>query len=468
MAGTMSVSGLISGMSTDEVISKLMEVERQPLTTLNKKKTNLNNKADAWRQLNLKLYALKDAAYALQSIDMFRSRTVNVSDQSVVTATASSGALTSNYNITVQKLAKSQSLTSDAMTSADTALNLTGTFQINGKDITLTAEDTLQSLAEKINRTDDIKVMASIVQVSANEYRLTLTSRETGTSNNIQFTDGLNTEDGSSLLQFLGILDGAGQVKNETQAAQDAVFTVNGLQITKSSNTVDDVITGVTLTLKRETSGSVVELNVSEDKDKIVNATKTFVEKYNDVMKLINEYTSYSYDKDTKKTTTGILFGDSTVTYIQSQLKQFLSTSISGVDQSVSLLSLVGISTGSGVEAAKTGLLEFDETTFRNKLDSNFEDIGKMFGSITGLGDGIFTKINDTINEMTRTKGLIAIRTDTIQSELKLINESIDTLEARLERKKEAYYRQFSAMELALAKLQSQANYLSSFFTSSG
>ena len=332
----------------------------------------------------------------------------------------------------------------------------------------MTAEDTLQSLAEKINRTDDIKVMASIVQVSANEYRLTLTSRETGTSNNIQFTDGLNTEDGSSLLQFLGILDGAGQVKNETQAAQDAVFTVNGLQITKSSNTVDDVITGVTLTLKRETSGSVVELNVSEDKDKIVNATKTFVEKYNDVMKLINEYTSYSYDKDTKKTTTGILFGDSTVTYIQSQLKQFLSTSISGVDQSVSLLSLVGISTGSGVEAAKTGLLEFDETTFRNKLDSNFEDIGKMFGSITGLGDGIFTKINDTINEMTRTKGLIAIRTDTIQSELKLINESIDTLEARLERKKEAYYRQFSAMELALAKLQSQANYLSSFFTSSG
>ena len=135
MAGTMSVSGLISGMSTDEVISKLMEVERQPLTTLNKKKTNLNNKADAWRQLNLKLYALKDAAYALQSIDMFRSRTVNVSDQSVVTATASSGALTSNYNITVQKLAKSQSLTSDAMTSADTALNLTGTFQINGKTL---------------------------------------------------------------------------------------------------------------------------------------------------------------------------------------------------------------------------------------------------------------------------------------------------------------------------------------------
>ncbi|HOP74676.1 MAG TPA: flagellar filament capping protein FliD [Bacillota bacterium] len=465
MAGTMSVSGLISGMSTDEVISKLMEVERQPLTTLNKKKTNLNNKADAWRQLNLKLYALKDAAYALQSIDMFRSRTVNVSDQSVVTATASSGALTSNYNITVQKLAKSQSLTSDAMTSADTALNLAGTFQINGKDITITAEDTLTTLAEKINKTSDVKVMASVIKVNDNEYKLVLTSRETGVSNAIQFTDG-TTEDGNSILQSLGILNSEGLVKNETQAAQDAVFTVNGLQITKSSNTVDDVIAGVTLNLKRESPGTVIELNVSEDKDKIVNATKNFVEKYNDVMKLINEYTSYSYDSESDTRTTGILFGDSTLMYIQSQLKQFLSKSISGVDKNVSLLTLVGISTGSGVEAAKTGLLEFDETTFRNKLDSNFEDIGKMFGSI-GSSDGLFTQMNDLLNEMTRTKGLISIRTDSIQSEIKVINESIEALEERLEKREKAYYSQFSAMEQALARLQTQASYISAFFASS-
>jgi len=461
MSSSLGIDGIVSGLDTTSLIEKLMELENTKLDTLNTKKDTLTTEADAWRELNTLIYAVQEAAYDLQSLSAFRGRTVGVSDETVLTATSSDGALAAGYSIDVSQLAKAHILSSDAQTSEDTALNLEGTFQINDAEVTVTTDDTLSSIAAKINSASD-SVYASVVQVNTGSYKLVLTGRETGEDNQISLTD---SESGSGILTKLGVLDASGDIANEVQEAQDALLTVNGLEIQSSSNTVEQAISGVTLNLLRE--GSSVQLTVSQDTESIVDAVSTFVEKYNAVMEFINENTTYTYDSDTEEGTAGPLFGDATLTTIQSTLKSYLSMSVDDVDSSVSALALIGISTGSGVDAAVSGLLEFDEDTFREALESNYDDIAELFGSTsTGSDEGIFSSMYDKLYEMTSTGGTLDAKTDTIDDELDDLNEQIEEMEDYLEEKEESYYDQFSAMELALSKLQTQSDALTSLLDS--
>ena len=173
---------------------------------------------------------------------------------------------------------------------ANTSLGYTGKFQINGKEIEVTATDTLNSIASKINSTADVGVNAAIVKIADGEYRMTLTSKQTGAANAIQVTD----DDG--ILANLGFLDDSGEFANLIQEAADATIKVNGLTVNRASNTIDDVIPGVKLTLKKAGSTNI---SVERDLDKIITAVKEFVDQYNSTMSFINE--SMAYNKETKK-----------------------------------------------------------------------------------------------------------------------------------------------------------------------
>ncbi|HEY8345001.1 MAG TPA: flagellar cap protein FliD N-terminal domain-containing protein, partial [Bacillota bacterium] len=212
MAGSFRVDGLISGLDTTDIVSKYMQIERQPITKLENKKATLNAKADAWREMNSRLYKLRDAVYKLQSILTFRGKTVTNSNPDLLSITAEDNALISSYKIEVGKLAQAQSLASSniSVSSTEEALGLSGTLKItvNGveKEITVDAEDTLQSLVQKINNTQEIGVTASAILVGTGEFKLTLTSKETGLANQIDIAGDL-----ADTLAF-----------TETQAAQDA------------------------------------------------------------------------------------------------------------------------------------------------------------------------------------------------------------------------------------------------------
>lgn len=447
----LGIDGLVSGFQTSDVVAKLMEVERQPLTLLENKKTTVNSKSNAWREMNTRLNALEEAAYALQSLDMFRGTKPTVGNDKAFSVTSTSGAAAAQYYVSVEKLAKAQTLTSDAQSSNNAALNLAGTVKINGKEIVIEAEDSLERIAEKINNTDGINVNASVLKVDETKYQLVLNSKLSGTANAIVF------EDDNNVLSTLGL----NNPDNITQPAVDAEIIINGIKITRSANKIDDAIPNVTLTLKNE--GESSDLTVELDKDKIVAAVKTFVEKYNAVMDYINQNSTYSYDTSTQKGTASALFGDSTLRSIESTLRKSLIMQVEGVSEGVSLLSLIGIKGKSGVEGAKTGQLEFDETTFQAKLDTNFDDIAKLFGS-KGT-KGIFKQMYDDLFEMTGIEGTISNKTKTLSKEIEDLNKQITAMEERLEKKEEAYYKKFQAMELALSKLQNQASWLSSQLT---
>ena len=151
MAGTFSIDGLASGLDTTQLVKELTALERQPVKQLEARKSKLQAESAAWREVNSRLYSLREAALDLQSILTFRGRSVTVTGENILTASAGAGTQKGVYNIKVLHLAQAHSIGSDPQTTAGDPLGLAGTIRVNGEAITVTAEDTLESIARKIN-----------------------------------------------------------------------------------------------------------------------------------------------------------------------------------------------------------------------------------------------------------------------------------------------------------------------------
>jgi flagellar hook-associated protein 2 len=446
MANNLGIDGLATGFRTNEIVNKLMAVEKQPLTLLEKKKDTINQQADAWREMNTRLNALKDAAYGLQSIDVFRSRTATTSNNEALDVTSATGAALDKYDITVKQLSKNHSLTSDIKKSSEAALALKGHFKINGKVVTVEPSDNLKKIADKINQTADLNVVASVVQVDIGKFKLVLASKNSGKNSKISFKDG---GIGRGVLTHLGILNRKDKIKNEIQAASDAIITVNGVTIQRPSNQIDDAITNVTLNLKKENTAT--QLTVDLNREKISTAVRTFVEKYNGLMDYINQNSSYASGAS--------LFDDSTLMNIQTDLRRTLQPQVSGIPASVALLDLVGIKGKSGIDGAKSGQLELDETLLQTKLDHNYDDIAKLFGATDE--NGVFKKMYDVLFDMTGTTGLVDNKIKASNRDMTDLNKQLTAAGERLDAKEQAYLKKFNTMEQTLSRLQNQGTWMS-------
>lgn len=368
MAGDLSLSGLVSGMDTESIIQQLMAVESRPVQILQQKKTSLQDKANAWRDINTRLSNLQSRAADLADKLKFYAKKAVSGDTNVFDATASSTAAASSYSITVERLAQAHIVASAAPPGGPSdpaaALSQTGNPQINGKTIQIGPTDSLNSLRDKINATPDIGVTASVVQVDPTHYQLVITSKTVGATP-ISFTD-----DGS-VLTNIGILSGG--VPNTVQAAQDALIKVNNLTVQRSSNTLTDVIPGVTLTLKKPSAGTV-SLTVDQDYDAVIKAVHEFADQYNSVVDLINQQTSW--DAQTKKG--GTLFGDPTASQIKSQLRSMVTDVVPGT-QVYRNLAAIGVTTGKYGEA-NYQKLQVDDTKLREALTDNLDAVGQLLG----------------------------------------------------------------------------------------
>lgn len=368
MAGNLSLSGLVSGMDTESIIQKLMAVESRPIQLLQQKQTTLQDKASAWRDINTRLSNLQSRAADLADKLKFYAKKAVSGDTTVFDATASSSAAASSYSLTVQQLAQAHIVASAAPPGGPSdpaaALNQAGNPQINGKTIQVGVTDSLNSLRDKINATPDIGVTASVVQVDATHYQLVMTAKTVG-STPISFTD-----DGS-VLTNIGILSGG--VPNTVQAAQDAIVKINNLTVQRSSNTLSDVIPGVTLTLKKPSAGSVT-LTVGQDYDAVVKAVHDFADQYNSVIDLINQKTSW--DDKTKKG--GTLFGDPTANQIKAQLRSMVMDVVPGT-QVYRNFTDIGVTTGKYGEA-NYQKLQVDDTKLRQALTDNLDAVGQLLG----------------------------------------------------------------------------------------
>ena len=444
MSDVKVLSGL-SGLDTESIIQQIMNVERQPITLLTERQSLIAKQKDAWNDLKSSLDALASKIAPLTYSFNFYKKTVEVGDPSVLTATASTGALNASYEIKITSLARAQIIQSQAYADPTASFGLSGTVSINGNDIVIAAEDSLNSLAQKVNGLTGAGAQASVVQVAPGEYRLLIASSQTGTANTVSLGGD------SAVWQQLGLLDAAG-IPNEVVAATDAVFTINGVQFTRSSNIVSDAIPGVTLSLKMQAdpvtgAGGTTLLTVSWDDSSLVQLIKDLVAAYNSFIDTAGKYNSW--DALTRKG--GILFGDPLLQQLLAEIRRLLFDQVPGSASGYESAVMVGISTGPLGGFSREGKISFDEAKFLDKLKANRDAVAYLFTSATGTAKS-FSK---ALSAYTKSDGYVDVRMTRLNDENKAISERIEELQERLDTRLAALRRQFSALETMLMKMNS-------------
>lgn len=365
----------VSGIDTDSIIQQMMTIERRPLVSLQTQQTQLSARKTAWNAIKTQLDAVSSKLATLIGSTTFSQKTATSSDSSVLSATAASSSAEGTYQIQVTSLATAQAVQSSAFSSDDDPRGVEGTVTLNGKSIDIAATDSLQTIAAKINATTDVGATAAVLQTGTNEYKMIITSSELGVAGAMTF--------GGDMVAWkdLGVITPIDE-PNEIVVATDAVFTVNGIQFTRSGNSVADAIPGLTLNLLEATDpvsgeGGRTTLTVGYNDQAIVDGVKSFITEYNNLLGTAGRYNTW--DNDTHEA--GILFGDSLVTRLLAEVRSSVFREVAGTEGDYNSLRTAGVSTGSASTFSREGKLTLDETKLRDALKADRSAVAVLFGA---------------------------------------------------------------------------------------
>lgn len=359
---TTTVSGLISGLDTASIIQQLMSIERRPITLLQQQMSEAEAQKSAFSTINTSLLALKTAVDELSRETAWGSKTASVSDESVAAATVTSATMEGSYTFTVSQLAQATQLTSNGYADSDTAPVGAGQFDLtvagSTQAITVSATDTLDDVARDINDRD-MGVTAVVINTGsgATPYQLILTSDQTGVDNAASVTNN------TSGLAFTEIT----QARNATiQFGKDSPIVVES-----ATNTITGLAPGLTLDLVAA-SATPVTVTVSMDTAGIIEKAEDFVAKYNAVQDNISKYTDY----DAENERAALLFANSTLRFISTDLARAAGDQVDGVAAAVNSLTMVGFTLGTDAK------LELDTDVFSAALDENLAEVTKLFSGV--------------------------------------------------------------------------------------
>ncbi|WP_097460530.1 flagellar filament capping protein FliD [Mangrovitalea sediminis] len=393
---SISSLGIGSGVLTSSLLDKLVTAESDPETKrLTAKQDDINSKISEFGKIQSDITDLRLPARVLSQPDALLSYKAT-SSNSAVSGTVDNSATVQpgQYTISVTSLAQAQSLATGTFADSNTTAVGTGTLTIKvgstTKSITVnSSNNTLSGIANSIN-SSNLGISASVVNTGSG-YRLVMSAQQTGTANaisiSVQDSDGNNT-DSSGLSQLA--YDGTTNNLTQTVAAQDATFSINGINVTRSSNQVSDAIPGVTLNLSTLTNGSPATLTIAQDTSTAASYVQNFVDAYNKLQSLVA--TDTKYDPSTKSA--GMFLGDSTVNGVMSQIRQQLSSLLpSSAGAAISSLAEVGISTN-----PQTGQLSFDQTKFTSQLQAHPQDVAALFGTQGRTSDSQVSYLTGSVN----------------------------------------------------------------------
>ncbi len=452
--GSITTGGLMSGMDTESLISQLMDLEKRPVRLLQQREADHLAEISAFGTLKSALSELQGAAGALKEEGNLLSYGVTSSNEDALSAAVSGEPAAGTYRVEVTQLAQAQQVRSAAFGSGDAAVG-TGTLTLEvgdaSTDIAIDADsDTLSGIAQAINDAD-AGVTAQVMDDGAGNAYLTLFSRETGSDNTITLTmaddDGVN-DDASGLSSLY--TDPATQALTETQEARNAQLTVNGMPVERASNTVEDVVEGLSFTLNEAAPGSPVTVDVAENANSAVKRIQGFVTTYNAVVDTFKGLQSY----DSESEEAGLLLGDRTTTMLRSSLRRLLSEQVDGVAGEVNGLSRLGITVD------QDGHLSVDQDVLTQALDEHRDDVLAFFSQDEEGKQGLAVQLHETVDGYVKTGGIIETKTDGLQSSVDDIEDQIESKEARFVQREENLRNQFESLEVLLAEYQTTESML--------
>ncbi len=444
MAGTVSLTGLTSDINWTNLINDIINAKKaSTIKPLENKKTTYQSKLSAYQSFNSLLLSLKNyidenkldkkTGYALYTSSLSSSNTA-ITPSNILSVSLGSVSGPGSYSIEVTSIAQAEKIASDAQTSKTEALGLSGTININSKDIEVVADDTLSTIASKINSAG-AGVSAGIISISDTEHRLILESTTTG-------EEGITLTDGGDVLKTLGMLDASDQKKNTIRAGANASLKIDGYSISSTSNTLENVIEGVTLTIKDTNSGSPVTLSITENASAISGKVSAMASSINSILSYIKTQNTYSSDKSSNP-----LMGDINLDTVRNSITNAVFAEVE--DNTV-----YKTASSIGFTFSSDGTLSLNTTTFSSALSSNKAEVLNV---LTELGNNLKTSMNIYVNPFTGTLSQIE---KSINETISGIDKRIDELNERYNREIENLEKKYAALELLISSSNLMKNWL--------
>ena len=437
-SNSLQITGLASGLDTNQIISEEMSIYQQPVTNLQNQQTGLTTMNKQLTSIQSELKTLSADALAVGDPTLFMTQqSVTSSDPTRVTATSATGAGVGGYQVSVSQLANSAQATY-GFTSPTSDDNIS----INGSAYTIKAGESVQDFVDSVNGDQN----GSVYAAATNSGTVVFSSRQTGASSSVSVTDS----GGSLALQ-------------SSKAGQDALFSIDGTSGSSSSNSVTNAIGGVTLTLTGVTTTSgPITVNVgapAPNSTNISNALSTFVTQYNKVISDIQ--TQLSQAPSSTDPTQGTLYGDPELQDLLTSMRSMMYSSGSGLPAGAATMDDIGVSTGattgSGAESASalSGNLTLDPTVLSNMLQSNASGVQAIMKSWSSS----FVNLADNAADP---GGTIASRITGDTSQIDTLGNQITSMQSALADKQNFLVQEFAQLEAALSSNQSQSSWLTS------
>lgn len=450
---TITTGGLASGLDTNSIIDKLVQIESRQITLLQQQQSGVKAQVSALGELASKLGALQAAAQALGDTGALGVKTT--STNTTFTATGTSTALPGSFSVNVQQLAtsarsRSQAFTGDSVRGGTLTLSLRGSTY----DVTVTDGMTLADLTYAI-RQSGAPVAANVFDDGIGNRYLSLTARDSGYPQ--------AGPPGAALGVSFAATGSLGTIPAFTTTdAQNAHLTVDGILFERTSNTVGDVVPGASLTLGRvsdgvtppgtpggDPSGGTAEtLTMATDATATQGKLKGFVDAYNALMSLVQKQLAVSQSADRGAN----LSGDSTVRNLQGRLHSLISTSATGLASGIRTLADLGVKTG------RDGTLSIDATALSAALGKDASAVNGIFSTATTGIAAVVTAMNTTFTRSG--DGLLTVRQDTLNSQIEQLTDSMSAQQKRVELFRQTLVRQFTAMENVVSQWKTVGSFL--------
>lgn len=441
MAGSGVTFSGFNGYDFGSIIDAIIQYESQPLTALQAQQQSVKDKDAALVQLNSLISALQTQTTTLANTSTFSNVAAQSSDPTIATTTAGSSALPGRYDLSIAFLAKGQVTSStNGYAALDNAVTDSGSisFTIDGNTTTaidITQATTLTELKDAINNQSS-GVVASIVNTGSN-YKLVISSRTTGATSGFTINSTLANSGGT----VVGFAAGQSPTVGNSQDARDSQFTVNGMAITSSSNSVTDAIPGMTLKLIKP--GNAV-IDATPDYGTVKESLKSIVTQYN---KLKDFFTKQSGNDITGKRSP--LAGDSIMRQAVSDMRSVILGSNANGGTYHYLAEI-------GVELTATGELKFDETKFNTAINADPAGVQQLFQGTTVV-PGVFDDMKEVLDGLDGTAGLIKTTRTSIENTLKTFRDRIESQQLRLDIRRKELTRMYAAADEAMSKLNAMS-----------
>jgi flagellar hook-associated protein 2 len=469
---TISSPGIGSGLDVNSIITQLVAIERQPVAALQTKATKIETQISEFGKQKSALSTLRDAALKLTATDFWGQTVGSSSNPAAVGVTTTSSAATGIYSVAVQSLAATQSLASGVYASSASTLGAgtlrielgawnTGQTSFTPKagsttiDIAVEATDTLAQIRDKINGAG--AGVQAMVFTDAGGSRLMLRSAATGAENAFRTSvsaTGTFPPLGGAVTGLAALnydpSTPASTSMSRTQTAANAAATFNGLAVSSTSNTLANLVDGVTLTLGAVTTAPV-DVSVVQDSASMKKSLQAFADAYNAVATLINTQTKYNAATKTG----GPLQGDSAAVGLQRQLRSLAGTG-AGASSTFARLADVGLGTDA------SGQMIVSSSKLDNAL-ANPVELKKLLANtdlLVPANNGLARQFRTLADSMLSTDGSLTTRSDGLRQRLDQNKTQQERLNDRIAMTEKRLRAQYTALDTQLGKLNGLSSYV--------